>query len=111
MTYFLSEPARTELIEALVESGMPQKSAEKLANVPDDMKEVDIAMTAHVMLVGRFGASGDKLLEKQGLACLTSYMLEAMNRGYAETDFPISLAAVKEQLKIQGIPTADDTIN
>jgi hypothetical protein len=104
MTYFLPEGKRKELIDALVKCGMHQDSATNFAEVEDDMLQVDINLKTHAECITHFReqvAKGKAHHEKhvnQGLLILTALMDEAINRGLGETDFPMSLEYIKNEV-------------
>jgi hypothetical protein len=106
MTPFLSPDKQKDLIEKLVDLGMDLGNAKKFAEIEDDMAEVDLAMTAHVMCVVHFRetASPEAAIEgSKGIICLAALMHEAMDRGLGEDDFPTALEAIKNDLNSRGI--------
>jgi hypothetical protein len=98
MTYFLSDDKRAELIQALTRAGMEQKHAERFANVEDDMAEVDLAMRTHVLAIVECHKEREDVETMKGLAILSAFVNEASDRGLKEADFPMSLAAIIEDL-------------
>ena len=99
MTYFLSEPRRTELYNALVESGMEVEAAKVLTEVEDDLGEVDLCMDAHAKSIIYFNNQHNPEEAAKGVACLIAFIREARERGLAETNFPTMLATVKHDIE------------
>lgn len=105
MKYFLNDKNRTALIEALTKAGVTKEGAEGMVNVKDDLRAVDLVMTAHVLAIAHCRANGKEAETLKGLVCIGFLMAEAINRGLGENDFPESLAAIKEDLISRGITT------
>ncbi len=105
MKYFLKEPKRTELVEALTKAGVDQEGAEGMVNVKDDLRMVDLVMTSHVLAISHCRNIGKEEEALKGLACISAFMAEAITRGLGEDDFPMSLAAIKDDLMERGVTT------
>jgi hypothetical protein len=110
MTPFLSQDKQKDLIEKLTGLGMKLDDAKKFAEIEDDMVEVDLAMSAHVLCVAHFRKLLNEKPSKEatieatkGLVCLTTLMKEAIDRGLGENDFPLALAVIKNDLGDRGI--------
>lgn len=85
--------------------GKPVGISDKVLNVPDDLAEVDLNMTAHVLAIKMFLEKGEDAQASIGLVFLMAFMEEAQSRGLGENDFPISLEAIKDDLTDRGIVT------
>lgn len=103
MTRFLSPERQQQLIVKLTEMGMALPGANQMSSIEDDMHEVDLTMLAHVEWVVHYRNLGNFEESVKGVVCLETIMEEAMERGFAETDFPLSLAAIKTDLSGRGI--------
>ena len=101
---FLKETIRKELVKELVELDVDEDGAIRLANAgdSDNLVDVDLAMTAHVILVEHFRQQHVEKGALIGMACLTAFMEEARSRGLGETDFPISLDHIKAAVMNKG---------
>ncbi len=99
MTYFLSEPRRTELYNTLVESGMEVAAAKVLTEVEDDLEEVDLCMDAHAKSIIYFNSNHNPTEAAKGISCLMAFVHEAKERGLAETNFPTMLATIKHDIE------------
>lgn len=106
MKYFLSPSKRDELVKSLVNLGMPEISAKEFSLLEDNMREVDIALLSHAQCITHFqekldadptskSVSALDAALAQGHRLIITIMYEAISRGYAETDFPISHEYIK----------------
>lgn len=99
MKTFLNDERRSDLAAQLAVFGMSQEDIDHLTIVPDDLFEVDLTMSAHVLVVCQTRENGQWELAQTALTILQTLMEEAMERGHAETDFPMMLHAVRDDLK------------
>lgn len=99
MTSFLNESRRRDLAATLAAQGMCQADIDHLTSIEDDLFEVDLAMSAHVLVVCQTRDQGMVEHAHLALTILQSIMAEAMERGHDEHEFPMMLHAVQDDLK------------
>jgi hypothetical protein len=104
MKYFMSKQRREKLFELLCRmDDSNDEIALKFTEVPDNLMEVDKALAAHALGVIHFQNQGRAKTAGVGIACLCALMGEAMSRGLAETDFPVSYEIIKADIeRMQG---------
>jgi hypothetical protein len=96
MTYFLNTEHRTKLANKLRDMGVSPHGIKEFTEIPDDLKEVDRCMTAHVMSCIHFKNkhnNGDPNAKGQlivGITCLLAMMLECGERNITSADLPVS---------------------
>jgi len=103
MKRFLSPNRQKKLLETLIGLGVHVKIANEFVSVPDDMHEVDLVMKAHVLSVALCRKLNKMDEACKGLACLATIMAEGIDRGLGEDDFPMSLKAIKDDLRGRGM--------
>ena len=102
MTYFLSAERRTKLAAELREMDVSPNGIKDFTEMPDDLQEVDLCMTAHALACIHFKNkhnSGDPEASDQlkiGVYCLIALMAECDERGLSERDLPNSTMRMKE---------------
>jgi len=100
MKTFLNDERRDALTSQLTDLGITSDDIAVFTNVEDDLFEVDTAMAAHVLVMVRTRENGQWEHARIGLLILQTLMEEAMERGHTETDFPMMLHAVQDDLKV-----------
>lgn len=99
MKSFLNDERRRDLAATLAAQGMCQADIDHLTLVEDDLFEVDLAMSAHVLVVCQTRDQGMMEHSYMALIILQAMMAEAMERGHEEHEFPMMLHAVQDDLK------------
>lgn len=109
MKKFLSEQRLAKLKSDIRgmnnDNKIPEHAFDRMLSTPDDLQEVDLTLTAHVMAVGMFRRNGKMDVSLLGMTIIKAFMEEAMERGLGENDFPISLQAIKDDLSGRGVIT------
>src|SRR5882724_2027875 len=98
MKTFLNDERRNALISQLTALGIKPDDIAVFTNVEDDLFEVDTAMAAYVLVIVQTRENGQWEHARIGLLILQTLMEEAKERGHAETDFPMMLHAVQDDL-------------
>ena len=98
MISFLSEQRRAELVQKFRQLKSSQEDIDQFTSIPDDLDEVDIVMTNHVLAVALCRRDGEPKAAAIGLVCLLAIMEEARSRGLGENDFPMSLSVIQHEL-------------
>ncbi len=98
MTSFLSEKRRAELVQKLQKLKCSPEEIDPFTNIPDDLDEVDIILTHHVLAMASCRRNGEHGAAMVGLICLSAIMAEALERGLGEKDFPMSLSVIQCEL-------------
>lgn len=98
MTSFLNTERRHDLAAQLALLGMAQADIDHLTLVEDDLFEVDLAMSAHVLVVCQTRDQGMVEHAHLAMTILQSLMEEALERGHEEADFPMMLHAIRDDL-------------
>src|SRR6266404_3199353 len=98
MTSFLSEERRTELVQEIQKLGCSPEDIDQFTNISDDLDEVDIILTKHVMTIALCQRNGELRAANVGLICFEAIMEEVWARGLGENDFPMSLSAIQHEL-------------
>jgi len=98
MKTFLSNERRDALTSQLTTLGVKPDDIAVFIGVEDDLFEVDTAMAAHELIIVQTRENGQWEHARIGLLVLQTLMEEAKERGHAETDFPMMLHAVQDDL-------------
>ena len=93
MEYFLRDTIREQLVSNLIEAGLSDERAERVAGIPEGMHDDHMRAHALACIAGTNygGEKGLAFIALSGL-CLSAIQEEAEKRGLGKDDFPTSAA-------------------